>query len=148
MKAIIRNRYNYLTPSVPRHQKERRTHLKQRHHNQNTTSRERKMTVSFPKITNLEVGNRKHEPVNKLMQHELGNSNNKRITNLEVEETWTSKQNNASGTRKTNLSHEPATRKQEQNQSIQLGFWSKVSVPRGQLEKSNQEYEIRNQEAN
>ena len=31
---MIRNRYNYLAPSVSRHQRERRTHLKQRHHNQ------------------------------------------------------------------------------------------------------------------
>ena len=41
-KAMIRNRHNYLTPSVLRHQRERRTHLKYGHHNQNTTSRKPK----------------------------------------------------------------------------------------------------------
>ena len=40
--AMIMNPYNYLTPSVPRHQRERRTHLKPRHYNQNTTSRKPK----------------------------------------------------------------------------------------------------------
>ena len=39
---MIRNRYNYLTPSVPRLQRETRAHLKQRHHNKNTTSRKPK----------------------------------------------------------------------------------------------------------
>ena len=38
---MIRNQYNYLTPSIrPRHNREKRTHLKQWHHNQNTTSEE------------------------------------------------------------------------------------------------------------
>ena len=40
-KVMIRNRYNCLTPSVPRHQRERMTHLKKRHHNQNTTKKGR-----------------------------------------------------------------------------------------------------------
>ena len=48
-KAMIRNRYNYLKPPVPRHQRERRTHLKQRHHNQNTTSKKPKGQFLSPK---------------------------------------------------------------------------------------------------
>ena len=41
-KTMTRNRYNYLTPSVPRQQRERRTHLKQWNHNQNSPSRKQK----------------------------------------------------------------------------------------------------------
>ena len=47
---MIRNRYNYLTPSVQDTKKERRTHLKQRHHNQNTTSRKQKLAKRLSKI--------------------------------------------------------------------------------------------------
>ena len=35
----------------PRHKRDGKTHLKQWHHNQNTTSRAAKRTVSFPKIS-------------------------------------------------------------------------------------------------
>ena len=41
-KAMIRNRYNYLIPSVSRHQRRRWTH-----HNQNTTSRK---PTGYPKL--------------------------------------------------------------------------------------------------
>ena len=41
-EAMIRNQYDYLTPSIQRHQRERRMHLKQRNNNQNTTSRKPK----------------------------------------------------------------------------------------------------------
>ena len=39
---MIRNRYNYLTPSVQDTKRERKAHFKQRHHNQDTTSRKLK----------------------------------------------------------------------------------------------------------
>ena len=55
-KAMIRNRYNYLLPSVPRHQRERRTHLKERHHNQNTTSRKPKGQI-LPKNDQTAIQN-------------------------------------------------------------------------------------------
>ena len=45
----------------PRHQMERRTHLKQRHHNQNTTSRKRQKDKQFhsPKTGQTAIQNRK-----------------------------------------------------------------------------------------
>ena len=39
---MIRSQHNCLTPSVPRHQRERSAYPKQRHHKQNTTSRKPK----------------------------------------------------------------------------------------------------------
>ena len=55
---MIRNRYNYLTPSVPRHQRERRTHLKQRRHNQNSTSRKPKGQFLSQKIGQTTIQNK------------------------------------------------------------------------------------------
>ena len=42
----------------PRHKKEIWTHLKQRHCNQNTTSRKVKRTVSFPKLGQTAIQNK------------------------------------------------------------------------------------------
>ena len=49
-------RTRYLTPSVQK-TRERRTHLKQRHHNQNTTNRKPK-GVSFPKNGKTAIQNK------------------------------------------------------------------------------------------
>ena len=53
------NRYNYLTPSVQHtHQSERRTYLKQQHHNQNTTSRTPKGQFLFQTIGQTAIQNK------------------------------------------------------------------------------------------
>ena len=46
---MIRNRYNYLTPSVLRYQRERRVHLKQRHHNKTLQAESQKGSFVPPK---------------------------------------------------------------------------------------------------
>ena len=57
---MIKNRHNYLTLSVL-DQREGRAHLKQRHHNQNTTSRKPKGQF-FPQTDQTAVQNKKKSP--------------------------------------------------------------------------------------
>ena len=47
---MITNRYNYLTFFRSRRKREKRTHIKQWHHNQNTTSRKPKEQFLSPKL--------------------------------------------------------------------------------------------------
>ena len=60
---MIRNRYNYLLHSVPRHQRERRIHLTQLHCNPNTTSRKRKGQFLSPKWRNGHLKYKIHQDI-------------------------------------------------------------------------------------
>ena len=69
---MIRNRYNYITSSVQ--ERERRTHLKQRHHNQNTTSRKPKgqfltQTIGQNGVSKIKVSYMQRHIMTELVNH-------------------------------------------------------------------------------
>ena len=70
-KAVIRYWYNYLTPFVPRHQRERRAHLKQRHHNQDTTRGKPRGQSVFSRILAKRISKIKISPRVYMQRHTM-----------------------------------------------------------------------------
>ena len=87
-----------------RHQRERRTHLKQRHHNQNTTCRKPGGQFLFPKNAQTDIKKRKKKKQNKNQQK----INNNKKSNKQKQKNKKTNNNN----KKT-----PKTTKQQQQQN-------------------------------